>query len=37
MAFVNRSNRGLTDRPPKEDKVGPGAYIGHSDFKIRNS
>lgn len=35
MAFVSRSERNLDISQKVNKNVGPGSYIGHSDFKVK--
>ena len=37
MAFVHKSARRFSQKPPTRSKVGPGTYLGHSDYIINNS
>jgi len=33
MAFISRAERQMDFRKKDDNQLGPGAYIGHSDFR----
>ena len=37
MAFVHKSARRFSQKPPTRSKVGPGTYLGHSTYEIQSS